>query len=164
MDITLTQNLSTNESDRVRRSSPEDANRRIDLDLERRIRFFSFQDKTTISERLSELDMEWDIERALMTNAASLSLLGVSMGIISGRKWLILPLVVGGFLLQHSLKGWCPPLPVLRRMGFRTRNEIEQERYALKLLRGDFDNLEKQEDGGFKRDVQRLVQDVRARS
>jgi hypothetical protein len=29
-------------------------------------------------------------------------------------------------------------VPVLRRLGYRTQTEIEQERYALKLLRGDF--------------------------
>jgi hypothetical protein len=49
-----------------------------------------------------------------------------------------LPVVVAGFLLQHALQGWCPPLPVLRRLGVRTADEINQERYALKALRGDF--------------------------
>jgi len=32
-------------------------------------------------------------------------------------------------------------LPVLRALGFRTPGEIERERYALKALRGDFDDL-----------------------
>ena len=41
-------------------------------------------------------------------------------------------------LLQHALQGWCPPLPVFRRWGVRTAREIEEERYALKALRGDF--------------------------
>jgi len=36
------------------------------------------------------------------------------------------------------LQGWCPPLPVLRRLGFRTAFEIDYDRYALKALRGDF--------------------------
>lgn len=35
--------------------------------------------------------------------------------------------------------GWhCPPLPIPQRPGFRTASEIEQERQALKALRGDF--------------------------
>ena len=42
------------------------------------------------------------------------------------------------FLLQHALQGWCPPLPLLRRLGVRTQAEIERERYALKAIRGDF--------------------------
>ena len=42
------------------------------------------------------------------------------------------------FMLQHALQGWCPPLPVLRRMGVRTAAEIHQEIIALRILRGDF--------------------------
>ena len=38
--------------------------------------------------------------------------------------------------MQHALQGWCPPLPVLRRLGFRTQNEIERERYALEGVDG----------------------------
>ncbi len=57
------------------------------------------------------------------------------------KKWLILPGLVTGFLFQHALQGWCPPLPVLRRMGFRTSAEINEERYALKALRGDFERI-----------------------
>jgi hypothetical protein len=46
--------------------------------------------------------------------------------------------MVAAFLFQHAIQGWCPPVPILRRMGFRTASEIEQERQALKALRGDF--------------------------
>jgi hypothetical protein len=31
-----------------------------------------------------------------------------------------------------------PPIPLLRRLGIRTSREIEIERVALKILRGDF--------------------------
>ena len=82
---------------------------------------------------------EWDIERVLVTNSSALSLIGLTLGILGRRRWLLLPLVVQGFFLQHSIQGWCPPLPFLRRRGFRTQQEIEQERYALKALRGDFE-------------------------
>lgn len=91
-----------------------------------------------IDQRLAELDREWDIERTLEANAASISLVGCALGAFVSRKFFVLPAVVAGFLLQHALQGWCPPLPVLRRLGMRTQTEIEQERYALKLLRGDF--------------------------
>jgi hypothetical protein len=57
------------------------------------------------------------------------------------RKWLFLPGVVAGFLLQHAVQGWCPPLPLFRRLGIRTASEIEYERYALKALRGDFEQV-----------------------
>jgi hypothetical protein len=48
---------------------------------------------------------------------------------------------VFAFFAQHALQGWCPPVPVMRRLGVRTAREIERERYALKALRGDFDQL-----------------------
>jgi len=52
--------------------------------------------------------------------------------------WLILPAAVTAFLFQHAIQGWCPPVPILRRLGFRTSDEINKERYALKAVRGDF--------------------------
>jgi hypothetical protein len=36
--------------------------------------------------------------------------------------------------MQHALQGWCPPVPILRRLGFRTAREIFEERLALKSL------------------------------
>ncbi|MES2539449.1 MAG: hypothetical protein V4583_02525 [Pseudomonadota bacterium] len=91
-----------------------------------------------IDERLMELDREWDIERAIEANAATLAFAGVALGATTDRRWLVLPALVAGFLLQHALQGWCPPVPILRSMGFRTAAEIDRERYALKVLRGDF--------------------------
>ena len=32
-------------------------------------------------------------------------------------------------------------MPMLRRLGVRTRHEIDAEKYALKILRGDFDGI-----------------------
>jgi hypothetical protein len=45
------------------------------------------------------------------------------------------------FLFQHAVQGWRPPVPVFRRLGVRTREEIDRERYALKALRGDFNGV-----------------------
>jgi hypothetical protein len=94
-----------------------------------------------IGQRLWELDEEWDVERMLETGSSALTLTGLMLGITRSRKWLLLSLVVQGFFMQHALQGWCPPLPVLRGLGFRTQSEIEQERYALKVLRGDFRHI-----------------------
>jgi hypothetical protein len=77
----------------------------------------------------------------LETNASTLILSGLLLGATVSRKWFVLPLVVSGFLFQHALQGWCPPLPLLRRRGFRTQTEIDRERYALKVLRGDFEGV-----------------------
>lgn len=94
-----------------------------------------------ISCRLEELEQEWDVERVLEANAASATLLGVGLGLTVDRRWFLFPAVIGGFLLQHAIQGWCPPLPLFRRLGYRTQREIDEERYALKAIRGDFDAL-----------------------
>lgn len=92
--------------------------------------------------RLRELDAEWDIDRALQAKASLLAFTGAFLGARQGRRWLVLPLLATGFMLQNAIQGSSPPARVLRRMGLRTRHEIEQERYALKALRGDFDRLQ----------------------
>jgi hypothetical protein len=94
-----------------------------------------------IAHRLAELEREWDIERVLEANAASISLIGLALGASVDRRFFALPGIVAGFLLQHALQGWCPPLPLFRRLGVRTQTEIEEERHALKALRGDYAGL-----------------------
>jgi len=91
---------------------------------------------------IQELQKEWDIERAIEANAASIAGLGLTFGTLFNRKWYLLSSVVAGFLLQHAIQGWCPPVPILRRLGFRTQTEIDAEIYALKALRGDFNGVQ----------------------
>ena len=104
-------------------------------------RAFAGHHSHQIDRRLRELDQEWDIERTLEANAATLAFTGVVLGAAVDKRWLALPALVTAFLFQHALQGWCPPIPVLRRLGFRTMREIDTERYALKALRGDFGPL-----------------------
>jgi hypothetical protein len=102
-----------------------------------------------IPDRLRALEREWDVERVLEANAASLSLLGVLLGATVDRRFYVLPGAVATFLLQHAVQGWCPPLPILRRLGVRTQTEIDEERYALKALRGDFETVERDGDAAL---------------
>lgn len=113
-------------------------NDQIRRKTEENIRFYGAQGPEAIDRRLRELDREWDTERCLETMAPTFSLIGLGLGATVNRKWFLLPLIVQTFFLQHALQGWCPPLPVLRRLGIRTAAEIAHERYALKALRGDF--------------------------
>ncbi len=94
------------------------------------------------------MDEEWNIERALEANAAAAMLVGLGLGLTVSRKLLVIPAIVGGFLLQHALQGWCPPVPIMRRLGFRTPSEIARERYALKAIRGDFRAVPANVNGG----------------
>lgn len=119
-------------ADRVRRSTDVSVNKEIDLQTDRNIEYHAHANQQEILDRIHELEREWDIERVLEVNASTLALAGLVLGATVDRKWFLLPAGVMGFLLQHGLQGWCPPLPVLRRLGFRTRDEIDREKYALK--------------------------------
>jgi hypothetical protein len=125
--------------DRVRENTSSEINARIDREIENRVRNYSTRSEEEISRRIEELDREWDMERLLETNASALAGIGVGMAVATGsKKWLILPGIVLPFLFQHAVQGWCPPVPLFRRLGVRTRKEIDREKYALKALRGDF--------------------------
>ncbi len=130
--------FATSSARRVTEQTPQHVREQIQRKLEANVAYYAANPQL-IDSRLGELDREWDIERALETWASGLAGVSLLRGLISGRrKWLILPLVVQGFMMQHALQGWCPPVAVMRRLGFRTRTEIDEERYALKALRGDF--------------------------
>jgi hypothetical protein len=92
-------------------------------------------DRSAIDRRLKELDCEWNVERILETNAASLTIGSFVLGAVSNRKWFAVSGLVGCFLLQHAFQGWCPPLAIVRRLGFRTAEEIESERHELLCAR-----------------------------
>lgn len=91
-----------------------------------------------IGKRVKNLENEWDIERYLETNASIITLVSLVLGLLVHRYFFILTFIVPTFLLQHALQGWCPPLPLFRKFGKRTKREIEIERHALKALRGDY--------------------------
>lgn len=123
---------------RVAVRTDSEINARIRRQTEANVAYFGKAGPEAIAERLHELDREWDVERLLEANAATIALTGLCLGSLVNRRWFLLPAVVAGFLLQHAVQGWCPPIPVFRRLGIRTQTEIEQERYALKAMRGDF--------------------------
>lgn len=127
--------------DRVPNQTSDKINEQIRRQTWRSLAHYGSAGPEAIDRRLAQLDQEWDIERTLETNASIALLLGVTLGTFVDKRFFALPAVVGGFLLQHAIQGWCPPLPVFRRLGFRTQAEIEQERYALKAMRGDFGDL-----------------------
>lgn len=133
--------------DRVRANSTAAANERVDLETQQCLERCADAEPGAIGRHIDTLEREWDVERYLQTNASLLALTGVALGALVNRRFLVLPGVVFGFLFQHASQGWCPPLPVFRRMGVRTRREINREKYALKALRGDFTDAAAEEPG-----------------
>lgn len=131
----------TNEPDNVRANTSPAVLRKIDCTIEERVQFYTTQPKQVVSRRIEELEREWDMERWLETNASSLALGSLILGLTVSKKYLLITTGVLGFLLTHAVRGWCPPVPALRRLGVRTKSEIDRERFALKILRGDFQNI-----------------------
>ena len=122
---------------RVERNTADEINQARRAEIEQSLAYYAGRPGETPA-RLAELDREWDIERAIEANAATVSLAGLALAAFVDRRFLLLPVGVAGFLLQHAIQGWCPPVPVLRRLGFRTPAEINEERCGLRALRGDF--------------------------
>jgi hypothetical protein len=131
----------SHETDRVRLHTSPEINKRIDADIDWTIQRYTGASPEELTQRIDELDREWDIERALETNAATVALLSLVLSRLHNRKWMWLSTGVAAFLLQHALQGWCPPVSVFRRLGIRTQGEIDREKYTLKVLRGDFQTL-----------------------
>ncbi len=123
--------LQTIGNDRVRNATPDGLNEKIDQRTQANIHHYARADAASIKARIDQLDKEWDIERTLELNASLVALGGVILGATVNKKWLILPAIVTTFLAQHAIQGWCPPLPLFRKLGIRTQKEIETERHAL---------------------------------
>jgi hypothetical protein len=129
--------------DRVRESTDSKANEQIDRNTQACLQRFANASPEESTAHINELNREWDMERRLQANASILALSGVILGATVSKKWLVIPGIVFSFFLQHAIQGWCPPVPVFRRMGVRTAKEIDREKYALKALRGDFNSVER---------------------
>src|SRR2546423_3628350 len=134
------------QQDRVREHAAPTANERIDRPTQRRILRAGGESKAALSRRLEELDNEWDMERVLETNASAFALGGVLLGLLVNKKFFAIPCFVLPFLLLHATEGWCPPVPMFRSRGVRTRKEIDTEKFAVKALRGDFAGVDSQAD------------------
>lgn len=132
---------SSSQLDRVRNQTTAAVNAQIDQKVAAKVQEYAAQSETAIAQRLRDLEREWDTERVLEANASTLAFIGLLLGVFVNHNWFWLTGVVLPFLFQHAIQGWCPPLPVIRRLGVRTRNEIDQEKYALKALRGDFEGV-----------------------
>lgn len=122
--------------DDVRARSSADSTRRIDR-LTRAALAEVGDSPQRIRARMAELDREWTLDRALMLLFSGLGSLTASQAMRSMRDrkrlgfWGYLFWTQMGFLAHHAVRGWCPPVAVLRRLGFRTAQEIGAERVAL---------------------------------
>lgn len=111
-----------------------DANRQR---TEANIAYFR-ENPSEMDRRILELDEEWDVGRVLQVLASGAAIASFWMSLSRTKLFLLVPLALAGGALHHGLTGESPAVDLARRLGFRTRDEIESERVALKALRGDF--------------------------
>ena len=127
--------------DRVREHTAPQVNARIDSLTRASLDATLSQGPRGIEHRLAELDAEWDIDRALMVNFAVVGGTAFSLGLARyADSPLLGPRRKGflyffgaqlAFLALHGVVGWCPPASLFRRLGLRTKGEIEAERHVL---------------------------------
>jgi hypothetical protein len=124
--------------DRIRDHSPDYINdHRLD-EIIRNVQRHGGESEQVVSHRIEELEKEWNIDRAVIAMFAAVGSMALLAGANRNRKWLYFLGAQLSFLGYHAAVGWCPPVSLLRRLGFRTTKEIDAEKYALKTLRGDF--------------------------
>jgi hypothetical protein len=129
-------------TDRVRANTSVPVNHRLDTQAQLRMREAAASASTDeFTRRVTRLDYEWDFDRTVETEASLMGLLGLALGIAVDKRFLVLPAFVSTMLVLHATHGWYPLLPLFRRIGVRTQDEIDRERYGLKALRGDFTAL-----------------------
>jgi hypothetical protein len=128
--------------DRVRANTSPVINERLDQEARGRLHRSAAQGSSDeLTERIFQLEQEWDFDRVLEAEASLMGIVGLMLAISVDKRLLVLPAFVSTMMVLHANHGWYPLLPLFRRLGIRSRSEIERERYGLKALRGDFDHV-----------------------
>jgi hypothetical protein len=123
--------------------------------LEQRLACLADAGPQAIEDRLAELELEWTAGRMTKAAMGVLIVCGLILGLLN-PWWLILP-AAGGILLLSYLFGRTSWLgKFFHMMGFRTGSEVDQEKMALKVLRGDFRHLPTLHDIESRDDISRL--------
>jgi len=94
-----------------------------------------------ICERLCDLDREWTSGRMAKVTTGILILAGLLLAVFVSPWFAVLPAIGGLLLVQYvfARRSWLGEL--YNAAGYRSGLEIEEERIALKALRGDFKHL-----------------------
>lgn len=124
--------------------------------LEQRLACLADAGPQAIDDRLAELDREWTAGRVTKATIGVGLVVGVALAALFSRWWLILPAVGGVSLLQYLFTRTSWLGKVFHEVGYRTGFEVDQEKIALKVLRGDFRHLPTVHDIESHDDISRL--------
>ena len=91
-----------------------------------------------ITERLDSLESEWTAGRAAKATAGVLIVGGMALSLTLSLMWLVLPIVGGAVMLQYLFSRTSLIGEMFHSFGLRSGAEIEREKMALRVLRGDF--------------------------
>lgn len=94
-----------------------------------------------INARLEQIEGEWTAGRMVKATLGVVILAGFALATLHHPYWLILPAVAGGLLLQYVFWRGSVLAKLYCYLGYRGSTEIDEERFALRTLRGDFRNL-----------------------
>jgi hypothetical protein len=124
--------------------------------LEQRLACLADAGAPAINDRLDQLECEWSSGRMTKATVGVLIVIGLLMTAAFGAWWLLLPAIGGLFLLQYLFMrtSWLGAL--FRELGFRSGADIDQEKFALRTLRGDFRHLPTVLETENKEDISRL--------
>jgi hypothetical protein len=123
--------------------------------LEQRVACLADAGPQAIADRLAELEREWTAGRMTKAVMGAIIIAGLILSAVN-PWWLILP-AIGGLLLLSYLFGrtsWMGKM--FHEMGYRSGFEVDQEKMALKVLRGDFRHLPTVHDIESRDDISRL--------
>ena len=109
--------------------------RRVEAAIGAQLRYCA-GNRRRIEQRLRELDEEWDLESVLEAQASLVASLGTVVGAVVNRRLPSVSISWSAALVRLAASR-LPLAGLLRRTGLRTSREIEIERLALRLLRGD---------------------------
>lgn len=138
----------------LRNNSPQNCS--TESNLEKRLACLADVGPQAISDRLGQLEREWSAGRVTKAVIGVLIVAGLALTALVSPWWLILPAIGGFFLLQYLFgrSSWLGA--TFREMGFRSGSDIDQERFALRALRGDFKHLPTVHEIESKDDISRL--------
>jgi len=125
-------------------------------DLECRLMKIADSGPAAISDRLAQLDTEWSAGRVSKAVLSVVILIGTILTLTVNWWWVLLPAAAGLLLFQYVFTHTSWVSRVFQGAGFRPKCEIEQEKFALRTLRGDFRHLPTLHDIEDKDDISRL--------
>jgi hypothetical protein len=109
--------------------------------LRERITAIAAEGREAVDRRLDELSGEWTTGRLVKATTAALLFAGLALTAFVSPWWLLLMAAAGLVLAQYWFfpRSWLAQVFALA--GFRSGAAIEDERMALRVLRGDFRDL-----------------------